>query len=705
MDYKKELLVRLYVTVFLVTVVVLLLVGKTAKIALIEGERWRSYGDSLYLKYMPIKADRGDILADDGSLLSTSVPFFDIRMDLKAPGLTNELFNKYVDSLAIALSNHFYPDRTPRQLADWLRRERKQGNRYLSIKKDATYGEMQLLRTFPLLRLSSNKGGWIAERETRRQKPLQQLASRTIGLDRENAQSVGLEEAFDDVLSGEQGHRLMKRVSRGVYIPVDDLARIEPKRGLDVRTTLNVEIQDFAQQALAQAMIKHHAEKGVAIVMEVKTGAIKAIVNLQETASGGYAELHNHAVMTASEPGSTFKAASLMALMEDGLAGPDSKVNLNRGRWNFYDKTMFDSSPHDTEMATMSHAFVVSSNVGVSRLVDERYAPGQNAGKFIDRLKQFHLDEKTGVELVGEAEPFIKEAYSAEQRWSGVSLPWMSVGYELKLTPLQILRFYNAIANDGVMMKPHLVSAIQDGSEVVKTFPPVVVDKKIAQAGTIKAMKEMMHLVVEEGTAKGIKSPNYSFAGKTGTARTDYYKDSERRMYNASFAGYFPAEDPIYSCIVVVYHPRQGGIYGGDVAGPVFRAIADKCMALYGNGQKYLNDEPKPILASHQLPRYDVGRREEMEAICRMIGLDYDARSKDEFAILIPDEHQVRIETRKVDDRIVPNLVGMGLRDAVYAIEKAGARPRVYGVGKVSRQDPAPGAGIREGQVVDIKLE
>lgn len=705
MDYKKELLARLYVTGFVVMVVALLLVVQTFRIAVIQGEHWRTYGDSLYLKYMPIKADRGDILADNGSLLSTSVPFFDIRMDLRASGLTSELFKENVDSLAIALSNHFYPEKSPRQLADWLRRERKQGNRYLSIKKDASYGEMQLLRTFPLLRLSSNKGGWIAERETRRQKPLRQLASRTIGLDRENAQSVGLEEAFDKVLSGEQGHRLMKRVTRGVYIPVDDLARIEPKRGMDVRTTLNVEIQDFAHQALLQAMIRHQAEKGVAIVMEVKTGAIKAMVNLEETSSGGYAELNNHAVLTASEPGSTFKAASVMALLEDALATPDTKVNLNRGRWNFYDKTMYDSSPHDTEMATMSHAFVVSSNVGISRLVDEKYSPGRNAGKFIEKLKQFHLDEKAGIELLGEAEPFIKEAYSDAQRWSGVSLPWMSVGYELRLTPLQILRFYNAIANDGVMMKPYLVSAIQDGSEVVESFKPVVVDKNIASPATITAIQAMMEEVVATGTAKGIKSAHYKIAGKTGTARTDYYRDSDRKMYNASFAGYFPAGDPKYSCIVVVYHPKQGGIYGGDVAGPVFRSIADKCMALYGHNEGFINDVPKPILASYQLPRYDVGKRDEMESLCRMIGLEYDSRSNDEYAILIPDEHQVRVETRKIDTRIVPNLVGMGLRDAVYAIELAGARPRVFGVGKVSRQDPAAGSALRNGQIVDIKLD
>lgn len=705
MEYSKELLTRLYLVAVVVILVAILLAGKTFHIAVIEGERWRSYGDSLYLAMMPIKADRGDILADDGSLLSTSVPFFDIRMDLRAPGLSDQLFNSQVDSLAICLSNFFYPEKSPRQIAQWLSKERKKGNRYLSIKKDASYGEMQQLKSFPLLRLSPNKGGFIAERETRRQKPLRQLASRTIGLERENAPSVGLEQAFDDVLRGEKGHRLMKRVSRGVYIPVDDLARIEPKRGLDVRTTLNVEIQDFAQQALVQALIRHQAEKGVAIVMDVKTGAIKAMVNLQQTRGGGYEELNNHAVMTASEPGSTFKAASVMALLEDKLATPESKVNLNRGRWNFYDKTMYDSSPHDTEMATLRHAFVVSSNVGVSRMVAERYSGEGNARKFIDRLKQFHLHDSSGIELLGEAKPYIKEAYSKEDRWSGVSLPWMSVGYELKLTPLQILRFYNAIANNGRMMKPHLVSAIQDGSKVVKEFKPEIVDKAIASEQTIAAIRSMMEEVVEEGTAKNLKTPNYSIAGKTGTARTDYYRDEERKMYNASFAGYFPADKPMYSCIVVIYHPKVGGIYGGDVAGPVFRAIADKCMALYGDVQQYVNDVPRPVLASYQLPRYDVGRRQDMVDLVRAIGLDHKVNSEDEFVILIPDEHRVRVESRRVDKDKVPNLQGMGLRDAVYAVERAGGRPRVYGVGKVSRQDPQAGSAMRAGQLIDIRLE
>jgi cell division protein FtsI (penicillin-binding protein 3) len=281
----------------------------------------------------------------------------------------------------------------------------------------------------------------------------------------------------------------------------------------------------------------------------------------------------------------------------------------------------------------------------------------------------------------------------------------MSVGYELKLTPLQILRFYNAIANDGVMMKPFLVDAILDGTEIVETFSPVVQDKSIARPETIIAIRRMMEKVVEEGTAKRIKSQHYKFAGKTGTARTDYYKDEKRRQYNASFAGFFPSEDPAYSCIVVVYHPQVGGIYGGDVAGPVFRSIADKCMALYGKDDDAINELPKPIMASYQLPRYDVGLRSEISSLCKMIGLDYDMRSNDEFAITIPDEHQVRIETRKVDVDKVPNLMGMGLRDAVYAIERTGARPRIYGVGKVSKQEPKAGEEIRDGQIIDIKLD
>jgi cell division protein FtsI (penicillin-binding protein 3) len=705
MDYKKELLTRLYLITFAIVIVALALVAKTFQIGVMEGERWRSYGDSLYVKYMPIQADRGDILADNGSLLSTSVPFFDIHMDLKAPGLNDALFEQKVDSLALGLSNYFFPTKTPKSIAGELRRERKRNNRYYLIKKDATYGEVQLLKSFPLLRLNPNKGGFISERKTKRQKPLRQLASRTIGLDRDNSYSVGLESSFDSVLVGETGRRLVRRLTRGVYIPVDDLARIEPKRGLDIRTTLNVEIQDFAQQALAQALIKHQAERGVAIVMEVKTGAIKAMVNLQQTRTGGYEELDNDAVKRSTEPGSTFKLASVMALLESGLARPDSKVNLNKGRWNFYDKTMFDSSPHDTEMATLEYAFVNSSNVGISRLVDEKFGASKKEGLFIDYMKKFQLNTPTGIELEGEPTPFIKEANSKEDRWSGVSLPWMSVGYELTMTPLQILRFYNTVANDGRMMKPYLVQAIQNGSEVIEEIKPQVIEERIASPQTIKTIQSMMVKVVEEGTAKAIRSENYAIGGKTGTARTDYYTVSERKQYNASFSGFFPADNPEYSCIVVIYHPQTGGIYGGDVAAPVFKAIADKCFALFGLGTSPVNVSPKPLLAAHQLPRYEVGYTKEMTALCRFMKLDYDQRTNADFAIMIPDEYQVRIEGRKVDSDQVPNVMGMGLRDAVYAIERSGSKPRIYGEGRVMRQSPEAGSASREGQTIDIKLE
>ncbi|MEO5907041.1 MAG: penicillin-binding protein 2, partial [Saprospiraceae bacterium] len=580
-DTKKELLIRVYIVALAMVGIAGLLFYKAAKISIVEGEQWRDMGDSLYLKYIPIVADRGDILAADGSLMSTSLPFFDLHIDFKADGLRENIFRSNIDSLAYYLATFVNPSMSRTQMRDWLIQKRRKGDRYALLAKNVSIRELERIKTFPIFRLGKNKGGLIVDRQHIRVKPYRLLASRTLGLDRENAQPIGLERTFDDYLSGEVGQRLMQRVTGGAWIPVHDLADLEGQRGADVVTTIIPEIQDIAEYALLDGLEKSHAVKGTAIVMDVETGAILAMANLGGSSGQGYDEDYNYAVGFSAEPGSTFKLASVIALLEDDGADTSTAVNLGGGQGKFFDRIMKDSKPHDKYESTLAEAFELSSNVGIARLVQDYYGHDGKASQFAKRIREMHLHEPTGIELDGEGAPMMKNPTVKEDNWSGTTLPWMSTGYECRMTPLQILRLYNAVANDGKMMKPYIVSAITREGNTIKKFRPEVVDSRIASSETIEEVQALLKGVVERGTAKDYKPDHYMFAGKTGTARTDYYDpNSPRKQYMASFAGYFPADEPKYSCLVMVYDPVVGGYYGSTSALPIFRKIADRCMAI-----------------------------------------------------------------------------------------------------------------------------
>jgi len=579
-EVKRELLIRVYIVALAMVGVACLLFYKAAKISIVEGEHWRSMGDSLYLKYMPVIADRGDILAADGSLMTTSLPFFDLHVDFKAEGLREDIFKANVDSLAYYLSTYVNPSVSKGQMRDWLIQKRRSGDRYALLTKDVSIRDLERIKTFPIFRLGKNKGGLIIDRQHVRVKPYKLLASRTLGLDRDNAQQIGLERTFDDYLKGEEGQRLMQRVTGGAWIPVSNLADLEGRRGADVVTTIDPEIQDIAEYALLEGMENSHGSKGTAVVMDVETGAILAMANLGATGNG-YDEDYNYAVGFSSEPGSTFKLASVMALLEDDGADLNTEVDLGGGAGKFFDRIMKDSKMHGIHASTLQQAFELSSNVGIARLVQDYYGRDGRAGQFIKRIHEMHLQEPTGIELDGEGAPMIKDPSKKEDRWSGTTLPYMSTGYECRMTPLQILRLYNAVANDGKMMKPYIVSQITREGRTIKRFRPEVVDRSIASSSTIEKAKQLLKGVVESGTAKEYKPDYYMFSGKTGTARTDYYDpNSPRKQYMASFAGYFPSDKPKYSCIVMVYDPTVGGFYGASSALPVFRKIADRCMGI-----------------------------------------------------------------------------------------------------------------------------
>lgn len=703
-EIKKELLIRVYVVALAMVGVACMLFYKAAKISIVEGEQWRHMGDSLYLKYVPIIADRGDILASDGSLMTTSLPFFELHIDFKADGLREDIFKSNVDSLAYYLTRYVNPSVSKGQMRDWLIQKRRNGDRYALLAKNVSIHDLERIKTFPIFRLGKNKGGLIIDREQVRVKPYKLLASRTLGLDRDNAQSIGLERTFDSYLKGEEGQRLMQRVTGGAWIPVSNLADLEGKRGSDVVTTIDPEIQDIAEYALLEGLEKSQADKGTAIVMDVETGAILAMANLGGSPSSGYNEDYNYAVAFSSEPGSTFKLASVMALLEDEGADLESPVDLGGGKGKFFDRTMKDSKPHDIYQSTLRHAFELSSNVGIARLVQDYYGRDGRAGQFVKRIREMHLHEPTGIELDGEGAPMIKDPTKKEDRWSGTTLPWMSTGYECRLTPLQILRLYNAVANDGKMMKPYIVSEINREGRTIKKFRPQVVDSRIASSSTIRKVKELLTGVVENGTAKEYKPDHYMFCGKTGTARTDYYDpNSPRKQYMASFAGYFPKDNPKYSCLVMVYDPVVGGFYGATAALPIFRKIADRCM---GIDRDLLAKAhwPDSLPDNEGMRLAGWSEKDELNEIMDELSIDAHVQGQGDWARLAGGK-EMEMEVKNVlEKNMIPELYGMGIRDAIYLLENRGLRVSYSGIGRVRRQSVQSGQPIIKGSNIHLTL-
>ena len=699
---KKELLLRVYIVMVFVIITAILLFGKAVKINVFEGERWRAKGDSLYVKFMPIVADRGNILDDDGSLLATSLPFFDIRMDLKADGLTAEIFKKQVDSLSLCLSKFVNPSWTSSRYKNHLIKSRAKGERYLLIARNLNYEQLERLKRFPIFRLGPYKGGLIVERHGKRTMPYQMLANRTIGYVRTDVQ-VGLEGYFDSVLRGAEGKRLMQRVSGGTWIPVSNLTEIESKRGDDIQTTIDIELQDITHSALLAGLKRHNALYGTAIVMEVETGAIKAIANIGAN-NGGWSEDYNYAVGTSAEPGSTFKLASMMALLEDGYANLETRVDLEKGETKFFRETMWDSSPHNTEDTTLQYAFEVSSNVGIAKTVNAQYFEKKRSENFIKRLKQFHLNEKTGIEISGEGKPKIKEAWSSEDNWSGTTLPWMSTGYEVQITPLQTLNFYNAVANNGKMMKPYLVQKYLRDGKIEKEIKPKVIDHSIASDRTIQIAQDLLLGAVERGTGKKYKSDFYKFAGKTGTSRVDYFqKNINRKMYQASFVGYFPAEKPKYSCIVLIYDPKQAGYYGGSVALPIFREIADKCFAMKPEMANALNKKSDVEKIAQIYSSKNTGSKEDVEIILKYVKMPLEMQGEGEWATFVNEERPL-LQNRNMVSGEVPDVRGMDLKDALFILENEGVQVKFAGKGKVKLQSIRPGTAVTSHTEVELTL-
>lgn len=705
MNFKNELLSRVYIVSLIVVLAALLILGQLAKIGIFQREKWIAMGEKFSFSLEPVDAERGNILTESGATLATSLPYYELRMDAGCPSLTDDIFRAKIDSLCYCLWKFVDPSVSQKAWRTKIVMARHDKNRYLLLKDDIGYELFEKIKTFPIFNLGRNTGGLIGVRKSKREFPYGDLARRTIGYIRETVQPVGIEGAFNNILRGEQGMRLMQKIPGGNKIPAEDFDRITPINGNDIVITLDESIQDIAHDELLYSLSHHNAEYGCAVIMEVKTGKIRGMVNLEKSGDR-YIEALNYALGGAVEPGSTFKTASVLALMEDGYINSISdSVRLFKGRKKYGDKEMKDAHEHSIDSTDLRHAFAISSNTGISNLVQRFYGNNQ-AGKFIDRLKQFRINEKTGLEIPGEVDPIIKDAYSSKDFWSGTTLPWMSIGYELAITPLQLLTFYNAIANDGKMMKPYLVSEIRAYNKdyVVKSFEPQVLKKHIASRKSIKMMKGLLEAVVEEGgTAENLQPKDYKIAGKTGTSQMNYQKISNDKSmgYRSSFVGYFPADNPMYSMIVVISEPKQNGYYGAYVAGPVFRNISDRIFSRMYDLHMAFNDEPtkdEEVLKS-QPKIVSAGYQSDISYLLDKLDLPFDHDVDGKWAKIDKSEKEIKLSDKKIDSNRVPNVIGMGPRDASYLLESLGLKVEVVGCGKVKRQSITPGTLIRRQNV------
>lgn len=701
-DPKSDILTRVYLLYVFMLLFGLSIIARMVYIQLYMADELLEKAEKQELRMFNIEATRGNILAEDGSLLATSVPVFEIRMDVASPLIDDAYFNSRVDSLAGMLSDLFR-NKSKGNYLNELRRARREGNRYLLIRNRVTYAELQQLRTFPILRRGTFRGGLIAIPSERREKPFNELASRTIGY--ENNQEnifVGLEGAYHEVLKGVDGKQLRRRINHGDWKPVFDNNEIEPRNGRDLLTTIDINLQDVAESALKRNLIENSAQQGCAIVMEVETGHIKAIANLtRNAATGQYREVYNYAIAESVEPGSTFKLASMIALLEDGKVQPADSMYIGTGPAVYYNRALHDVYPIRDGHITVREAFEKSSNVAISKLVFDAYK--ENPAQFVDHLRKMKLGEPLQIDIPGEGRPFIKDP-ADRQNWYGTTLPWMSIGYELQLTPLQLLTFYNAIANDGKMVKPQFVREIRQGGITLEKMKTEVMHTSIASKSTIDTVRSLMEGVVESGTARALRNSAFKIAGKTGTAQIAAGKSGyNRENYNATFVGYFPADRPKYSCIVVVNNPSAGRIYGGAVSAPVFQEIADKVYAT----RLDINDvevETEWLLAEKPAAS-PVSHYDDLRILYTGMGYQTTNQSNgSKWAVAGPNGEAIELVGRELPSESIPDVRGMGARDAVYLLEEMGYQAVVSGRGKVYWQSHRSLNRPQNGNAIELRL-
>ena len=661
---EKKIMFRYYISLGFIVFFAFILIGKLLYIQIREGDYYRNISVNNTIKNFILEPSRGNIYSDDNSLLATTTPRYEIRWDSKVPSESN--FQEKKVNLSKGLSKilgksfHYY--------LNILNNARKEGNRYLLISKNLSYSKYKQIRSLPLFNLSSLKGGLIVESKEVRENPMGKICERTIGYEKKDPSGhyirVGLEGAFSHFLKGQSGQRLKQKIANGQWKPINDNNEREPTQGYDIFSTINVNIQDITHHALLRQLEKYKADHGCAVVMKTNTGEIKSIVNLSKTRSGKYYEKFNYAVAESQAPGSTFKLMSVIATLENNNGISEKLIDTKNGEITFYEKYIVrDSKKAGYVKLRPSKAFEVSSNTGIVKMVYENFK--NNPEKFVDRLYNMGLNEVLGLSIKGEGKPMIP--YPGDKNWSGISLPWMAFGYGIKLTPLQILSFYNGIANGGEIVKPRFVYKIKSpGSSSIKTYEKEILNPSICSNITLSKVQKMMFNVIDKkwGTANKIKSSQLKMAGKTGTCQIDY--TSEETQYVSSFVGYFPYEKPEYSCIVVVNKPnKEIGYYGGEVAAPVFKEIAEKLFVR----------TPKEVIV----------------------------KSINHTSNFLKNYKQIE-NYKKNKLSVIPNFIGMPAMDAIVILEQMGLKFVLKGEGKVFNQSIKSGSKVDYNKKIILHL-
>jgi cell division protein FtsI (penicillin-binding protein 3) len=662
----KHISYRIYLVAVFIFVMAIAIVVKLTNIQWVEGDYYRKLAKQRTVRNFVIPANKGNIYSADGSLLATSIPNYEIRFDAKAPKA--ETFEKYVKGLSDSLVTVL--GKSGSYFEKELRKARENKNRYYLIGRNLSYTEYVKIKGFPLFNLGPFKGGIIIEQETVRKHPIGKIAERTIGYDRiDPATGVevgkGIEWAFKNYLNGKDGKILKQKIAKGQWKPIRDVNEVDPQDGFDVISTIDVFIQDIAHHALLKQLEDYEADHGCVVVMETETGHVKAISNLGRAEDGSYYETTNYAVAESHEPGSTFKLVDLMAILEDKVADTSTVYDSHDGQIKYYGRAVNDSHKGGYGKISLARGFELSSNTVMVQAVYENYK--NNPSKFVDHIKNFGLNKTLGLRFKGEGRAIIP--HPGDKNWSGVSLPWMAFGYGVSVTPMQTLTFYNSVANNGVMVKPQFVSEIKEWNKTIKKFDVEVINPKVCSQETINKLKAVMLNVVKKGTGSKLYSKDFSMAGKTGTAMVNYGKAGREGLYYASsFVGYFPADHPKYSCIVVVHKPNtsMNNYYGADVAGPVFKRIA----------QKIFTDAPS------------TNKIEKLDSKIPKQEISYD---------------KFDIESRKKSNQ-VPDLKGMPGMDAIALLENLGLKVKVNGVGKVKKQSLQAGQNISKNTTIVLEL-
>jgi cell division protein FtsI (penicillin-binding protein 3) len=667
---KDQILARTGVIYGIVAVMAIAVFVRIIILQFVESDKWAAMADKVVFRRQVDLAARGDILSDDGRILASSIPYYTVYMDTRSSGMADTTWANGISGLCRGLSQHVGVN-SPEGWRTALTNARNRGDRYYLVKRHVSYETLSHLKKLPIFRHGKFRGGFVYQPENMRIMPNGLLAKRTIGYITDDTLTsiVGIEGSFNSFLAGKNGLKVQQRLTGGAWIDVDNLESVRSRPGYNVITTIDLDLQDAAENALYKQLAKHKAHHGCAVVMEVRTGNIKAIANLEIGSDGRYHETYNYAVGESTEPGSTFKLMSMIAAIEDGVVDLHDTINTGDGTVKYYDKVIRDHEEKGLGRITAREVFEHSSNVGTAKIISEGYK--DNPRRYVDRLYSMQINKPLGLQIKGEGTPVIRSP--GEKFWSGISLPMMSHGYEVQMTPLQILTFYNAVANGGKMVKPRFVTEIRDGNRLVKTFDQEVITNAICSRSTINKAQSLLEGVVENGTAKNLKNSNYKIAGKTGTAQIANakhgYRSGARISYQASFVGYFPADNPLYSCIVVVNAPSNWVYYGNVVSGPVFKEIADKVYATsFYRDLHALNPEGDNKV-----------RLREAATITREGDLTYS-------------------------EGVMPDVVGMGLREAMFMLENSGLRVNYTGKGRVAKQSPQPGVRISRGATVAIEL-